>query len=421
MLDPQRLRNETEEIAQNLKSQGTIFDVAAFHELESQRKQIQVETQQLQAQRNQSSKQIGKAKAAGEDIQPLLDAVADLGDQLKAKEAELDTVQTQMHSIVMGLPNTVHESVPAGSDESDNVEIGRSGDIPEMDFTPKDHVAICEARGWLDHDAAAYLSGARFAVLRGPLARLHRALAQFMLDTHTSQHDYEEVNVPILVGADAMTGTGQLPKFADDAFITTDDRYLIPTAEVPVCNLVAQRIVNSDDLPLRMVAHSPCFRREAGSHGKDTRGLIRQHQFEKVELVQVTTPEQSYAALEELLGHAQTILDKLGLAYRTVSLCSGDIGFSAAKTYDIEVWLPGQSTYREISSCSNCEDFQARRMLARYRNAESGKPQYVHTLNGSGLAVGRCMIAVLENYQREDGTVMIPEALQPYMGGITSL
>ncbi|GJM10401.1 MAG: serine--tRNA ligase [Lysobacteraceae bacterium] len=419
MIDPQLLRKDTEAVARRLADRKVDFDVAAYNELEAKRKDSQVLAQSLQAERNQSAKSIGQAKAKGEDIAPLLANVADLGKRLSAAEVELSAVQQALDDLLLGLPNLPHESVPLGNDESENVETRTWGEPTQFDFDVLDHVDLAEKRGWLDHDGATRLSGSRFAVLRGPLARLHRALAQFMLDLHTTEHGYEEVNVPLLVQPSAMLGTGQLPKFADDAFATTDEppRYLIPTAEVPLTNLVADTILEAGQLPVRMTAHTACFRREAGSYGKDTRGLIRQHQFEKVELVHVVQPDASYDALESLIGHAEEVLKRLQLPYRIVTLCTGDMGFAASKTYDMEVWLPGQSAYREISSCSNTEDFQARRMKARWRNPETGKPEYVHTLNGSGLAIGRCMIAVLENYQTADGHVRIPDVLQPYMGG----
>jgi len=423
MLDPKLLRNQLSDVAVQLKRRGFDLDVEQIERLESTRKAIQVKTEELQAERNRSSKSIGKAKAAGEDIQPLLDQVAGLGQQLDAAKQELDGIQEQLNDILMGIPNIPHESVPQGQDESHNQEVRRWGEPTHFDFEARDHVDIGEALGGMEFDSAVKLSGSRFAVLRGPLARLHRALTQFMLDVHTLEHGYQECYVPYLVNADSLRGTGQLPKFEEDLFATRgEDRYyLIPTAEVPVTNLVRGEIIEPEQMPLRMTAHTPCFRSEAGSYGKDTRGLIRQHQFEKVEMVQVVRPEESYAALEELTGHAESILQRLGLPYRVVSLCTGDLGFSAAKTYDLEVWLPGQQAYREISSCSNFEAFQARRLQARYRNPASGKPELVHTLNGSGLAVGRTLVAVMENYQQADGSVRIPEVLQPYLGGTTTI
>ncbi len=421
MLDPKLFRNELDAVAAQLKRRGYELDTRRIEELEARRKAIQVQTESLQAERNSRSKAIGKAKAAGEDIQPLLDEVAGLGAQLDAARRELEEVQNELDALLMTIPNIPHESVPEGKDEADNQEIRRWGEPPVFDFEIKDHVDIGEALHGMEFDSAVKLSGSRFVVLRGPLARLHRALTQFMLDTHTGEHGYQECYVPYLVNADSLRGTGQLPKFEEDLFATRgeDPFYLIPTAEVPVTNLVRDVIVEADSMPLRMTAHTPCFRSEAGSYGKDTRGLIRQHQFEKVEMVQVVRPGDSYDALEQLTGHAETILQKLGLPYRVVALCTGDLGFSAAKTYDLEVWLPAQDTYREISSCSNFEAFQARRMKARWRNPGTGKPELVHTINGSGLAVGRTLVAVLENYQQADGSVVIPEVLQPYMGGQT--
>jgi seryl-tRNA synthetase len=419
MIDPKRLRNEAKAIAANLARRGFRFDAEAFLQADEERKRLQVETDELRQERNRSAKSIGQAKAKGEDIQPLLDAVQDLGDRLDAAEAELERVRGELEALQLGLPNLLDDSVPDGDSEDDNVEIRRWGEPREFSFEPRDHVAIGEADGQLDFEAASRVSGARFAVMSGGIARLHRALIQFMLDVHTGEHGYREVYVPYLVRGEALLGTGQLPKFGEDLFHIEDERdfYLIPTAEVPVTNLVRERILEADELPLKMAAHTPCFRSEAGSHGKDTRGMIRQHQFEKVELVHIVPPDQSWDALEELVGNAEKILQRLELPYRVVALSAGDTGFSAAKTYDIEVWLPGQSRYREISSCSNCTDFQARRMQARWRNPETGKPEPLHTLNGSGVAAGRALIAVLENYQQEDGSVDVPEALRPYMGG----
>jgi len=423
MLDPQLLRKSAATVAASLLDRGYVLDTAGYTELESRRKTLQQQVQELQNQRNTSAKSIGQAKARGEDIQPLLEKVKQLGEQLDAAESQFREVRDQQLAWHLDMPNIASDDVPVGEDESANQEIRRWGDIPSFDFQPLDHVALGERNGLLDAEAAAKLSGARFTVLRGGLSRLHRALAQFMLDTHTAEHGYTEVYLPYLVNANAMQGTGQLPKFGEDAFATTDEppRYLVPTAEVPMTNLASDTIFDAEDLPLRMTSQTPCFRREAGSHGRDTRGMIRQHQFEKVELVQIVRPEASYRALDELTGHAEVILQRLGLAYRTVVLSTGDMGFSAAKTHDIEVWLPGQNAYREISSCSNCTDFQARRMQARWRNPESGKPELVHTLNGSGLAVGRTLIAVMENYQQADGSILIPDALRPYMGGADSL
>jgi seryl-tRNA synthetase len=421
MLDPKLLRSDISQVAAQLARRGYTLDTGTLQKLDERRKDIQVATQQLQAERNSRSRSIGKAKAAGEDIAPLLQEVEGLGDQLKAKEDELLTLQVELNAILMGIPNMPHDSVPDGSGEDDNPEIRRWGELPEFDFEPKDHVDLGEKPGLLDFETAAKLTGSRFAVIQGPLARLHRALIQFMLDTHTSRHGYRELYVPYLVNADSLRGTGQLPKFEADLFKTCSDPdyYLIPTAEVPVTNLVRDVIVEAADLPLRYTAHTPCFRSEAGSYGKDTRGMIRQHQFEKVEMVQMVRPQDSYNALEELTGHAEAILQALELPYRVVTLCTGDIGFSAAKTYDLEVWLPGQQKYREISSCSNFEAFQARRMQARWRNPETGKPELLHTLNGSGLAVGRTLVAVMENFQQVDGTIRVPEVLQGYMGDVT--
>ncbi|MGB1111154.1 MAG: serine--tRNA ligase [Gammaproteobacteria bacterium] len=417
MLDSKLLRNDLAGTAEKLAKRGYTLDTEALAALEERRKGIQVRTQELQAERNARSKSIGKAKAAGEDIQPLLDAVADLGDQLKAAESELGEVQADLNDILMGIPNITHESVPVGKTEDDNLEMRRWGTPTEFDFEPLDHVDIGTHMGWMDFEQAAKLSGSRFAVMKGDLARMHRALIQLMLDTHTREHGYTEVYVPYLVNADSLRGTGQLPKFEEDLFRMNNEPgyYLIPTAEVPVTNFARGEIL--ENLPQRYTAHTPCFRSEAGSYGKDTRGMIRQHQFEKVEMVQMVAPGKSYDALEELTGHAEQILQKLELPYRVITLCTGDTGFSSAKTYDIEVWLPGQGKYREISSCSNMEDFQARRMQARWRNPETGKPELLHTLNGSGLAVGRTLVAVMENYQDGAGRVRVPEALKPYMGG----
>ena len=419
MLDPQILRNDLLTTVEALKARGYTLDPAAYEALEARRKTLQTRTEELQAKRNASAKSIGRAKAQGEDIQPLLAAVAKLGDELKTVEAQFREVRDELSAWMLDMPNLAATDVPAGADESENVELRKWGVVPSYDFEPRDHVELGELHRMMDAEAAAKLAGARFTLLKSSFARLHRALAQFMLDVHTQEHGYTEVYVPYLVKGEAMQGTGQLPKFGDDAFATTDEppRYLVPTAEVPVTNLAADQIFAVDDLPLKYVAQTPCFRREAGSAGQDTRGMIRQHQFEKVELVHIVGADQSHAAHEELIGNAEKILEKLNLAYRTIVLCTGDMGFSASKTYDIEVWLPGQGAYREISSCSNCSDFQARRMKARMRNPESGKTELVHTLNGSGLAVGRALIAVLENYQQRDGSIRIPEVLQPYMGG----
>ncbi|MFN3919144.1 MAG: serine--tRNA ligase [Methylohalobius sp.] len=423
MLDPHQLRQSLDEVERQLARRGVQIDKAAYLALEQERKALQVRVQALQNERNARSKAIGQAKARGEDIQPLLAEVSQLGEKLKSCEQELAEVQKRLDRFLLELPNILEPDVPDGAGEEQNVEVSRFGKLPEFDFTPRDHVDLGTALGYLDFDTAAKLAGARFAVMHGPLARLHRALIQLMLDVHTLEHGYREVYVPYLVNAQSLVGTGQLPKFEGDLFRIERDPpwYLIPTAEVPVTNLVRGEILPGDSLPLKLVAHTPCFRSEAGSYGKDVRGMIRQHQFEKVELVQITRPEHSQAALEELTGHAEAILRRLGLAYRKMLLCAGDTGFAAAKTYDLEVWLPGQGRFREISSCSNFRDFQARRMQARWRNPETGKPELVHTLNGSGLAVGRTLIAILENYQQADGTIRIPQALKPYMGGLEVL
>jgi seryl-tRNA synthetase len=422
MLESHLIRNNLDQIAQDLEKRSYMLDKQSIVKLESRRKEIQVTTQELQAQRNARSKEIGKAKAQGEDIQPLLDEVATLGEQLKDSETKLNQIQEELNSLLMEIPNIPHESVPVGQSDEDNTEIRRWGEPTQFDFEPKDHVDLGESFGMLDFEAAIRITSSRFVVMKGALARLHRALIQLMLDTHTQEHGYTEVNVPYMVNADSMRGTGQLPKFEADLFaIPEQGFYLIPTAEVPVTNLVRDQIISGDELPKRYVCHTPCFRSEAGSYGKDTRGMFRHHQFEKVELVQLSRPQTSYEALEELTGHAEVILQKLNLPYRVVVLCGGDLGFSATKTYDLEVWLPGQNKYREISSCSNFESFQARRMMARWRNPETGKPELLHTLNGSGLAVGRTLIAVLENYQNADGKVVIPKVLEPYMGGIKTI
>jgi len=422
MLDPKLLRTDLDNVAAQLARRGYELDVASVRSLEERRKTLQVETQDLQNERNTKSKSIGKAKAAGEDIQPLLDEVASLGNKLKAANDALGEVQEDLRQIALGMPNLPHESVPDGADEDNNREERTWGQIPQFDFEPRDHVDIGEALSGLDFDTAAKLTGSRFVTMSGSMARLHRALTQFMLDTHIVEHGYTETYVPYLVNADSLYGTGQLPKFEEDLFkLQGTDFYLIPTAEVPVTNLVREVIVDAEQMPCKWVAHTPCFRSEAGAYGRDTRGMIRQHQFDKVELVQAVRQEDSFAALEELTGHAEMILQKLQLPYRVVTLCTGDIGFSATKTYDLEVWLPGQGKYREISSCSNFVDFQARRLQARWRNPETGKPELVHTLNGSGLAVGRALVAVLENYQQADGSVQVPEVLKPYMGGVEVL
>ena len=420
MIDPKLLRQSAADVAANLARRGFEFDTDAYLALEERRKALQVETEQLQSERNASAKRIGIAKAQGEDIQPLLAAVKDLGDRLEAGEKALQEVQGQLRDIELGLPNLMSDDVPIGDSEKDNTEVRKWGERPQLDFAPRDHIELGEKLGQLDFDAASKISGARFVVMKGHLARLQRALIQFMLDTHTGEHGYTETYVPYLVKTAALIGTGQLPKFGEDQFKTTDESpfYLIPTAEVPVTNLASDVIFDADALPVRYVAHTPCFRSEAGSHGQDTRGMIRQHQFEKVELVQFVAPGASMDALEELTGHAEVILQKLELPYRVVVLCSGDIGFGSAKTYDIEVWLPGQDRYREISSCSNYNDFQARRMKARARNPETGKPELIHTLNGSGVAAGRALIAVMENYQQADGSIRVPDVLRPYMGGL---
>ena len=422
MLDPALLRSRLAETAARLKeTRGYLLDVPAFEALESTRKQLAMETQELQNLRNTRSKAIGQAKAKGEDVASLMAEVAGIADKLKANEQALADVQAKLADIALIIPNIPHESVPVGKDESDNVEVSRWGTPHAFDFEVKDHVVLGERHGWLDGDAGAKLSGARFTVLRGQLARLHRALGQFMLDLHTGEHGYLECNVPVLVNADSMVATTQLPKFEEDLFATRvgeSKRYLIPTAEVSLTNLVRDTIQDADALPLRFTAHSLCFRAEAGSYGRDVRGMIRQHQFEKVEMVQVARAADSYDQLEEMVGHAEKVLQKLDLPYRKLLLCTGDMGFQSTKTYDLEVWLPSQSTYREISSCSNCEDFQARRLQARVRNAETGKPELVHTLNGSGLAIGRTLIAVMENNQNADGSINVPEVLRPYMAGL---
>ncbi|HEX5787346.1 MAG TPA: serine--tRNA ligase [Woeseiaceae bacterium] len=421
MIDPKLLRQAPDAVAANLARRGFIFDAAAYTALDDQRKALQVETEQLKAERNASARSIGMAKGKGEDIAPLLAAVETLGARLDACETQLKALQERLADIELGLPNLLADEVPDGADENANVEVRRAGTPRDFGFEARDHVALGEALGMLDFDAAARISGSRFAVLTGGLARLQRALVQFMIDTHTREHGYEEAYVPYLVHEHALVGTGQLPKFGADLFRTASDvpLYLIPTAEVPLTNLARDAIFDNGELPKRYTAHTPCFRSEAGSYGQDTRGMIRQHQFEKVELVQLVDPSASMAALEEMTRHAEAILERLGLPYRVVALCSGDIGFSAAKTYDIEVWLPGQGRYREISSCSNCTDFQARRMKARVRNAGSGKPELIHTLNGSGVAAGRALIAVLENYQQADGSIEVPAVLRPYLGGAT--
>ncbi|XLY86139.1 serine--tRNA ligase [Ectopseudomonas mendocina] len=422
MLDSKLVRTQLTEIAERLATRGFALDVARFEALESQRKSVQVRTEQLQAERNSRSKSIGQAKARGEDIAPLLAEVDQMGSDLEAGKRELDAIQNELDNLLLNIPNLPHESVPVGADEDGNVEVARWGTPRSFDFEIKDHVALGEQHGWLDFETAAKLSGARFALLRGPIARLHRALAQFMINLHTGEHGYEEAYTPYLVQAPALQGTGQLPKFEEDLFkIRREDQadlYLIPTAEVSLTNIVAGEILDAKQLPLKFVAHTPCFRSEAGASGRDTRGMIRQHQFDKVEMVQIVEPPKSFEALEGMTANAERVLQLLELPYRKLALCTGDMGFSAVKTYDLEVWVPSQDKYREISSCSNCGDFQARRMQARYRNPETGKPELVHTLNGSGLAVGRTLVAVLENYQQADGSIRVPEVLKPYMGGI---
>ncbi len=450
MLDIQLFRTDLDGTAKRLDARGFQLDTGAFSALENERKTIQVKTQELQAKRNQASKLIGQAKAKGEDVTAIMAEVATLGDELKATETQLETVQTKLQDLMLYMPNLPHDSVPDGRSADDNVEVRQWGTPKNFTFQPKDHVDIGEALGGLDFATGAKLAGARFTLMRGAIARLHRAIAQFMLDTQTQEHGYTECYTPYLVNADSMLGTGQLPKFKEDLFVVPrrkvvaterlqpnqeyqrgsstealfkiqdEEWYLIPTSEVSLTNTVRGEILKAEDLPIKLTAHTPCFRSEAGSYGKDTRGMIRQHQFDKVEMVQIVHPEKSYEALEEMTGHAENILKKLELPYRVMALCKGDMGFGAAKTYDLEVWLPAQNAYREISSCSNCEAFQARRMQARFRNAQ-GKPELVHTLNGSGLAVGRSLVAILENYQESDGSVSIPAVLKPYMGGLEKI
>ncbi len=418
MIDPKLLRNDPEKVAQHLARRHFTLDIAKLRELEVQRKEAQAQTQQLQTTRNSRSKMIGKAKAAGEDITPLLAEIDDLGDQLKAAETRLSQVLQSWTDLVMTIPNMPQEEVPVGQSEEDNIEIARWGEPPQFDFEPKDHVTLGEHVQGMDFETAVKISQARFVTLQGPLAKLQRALTQFMLDIHTTEHGYTETYVPYLVNSASLRGTGQLPKFEEDLFAVKDtDLYLIPTAEVPVTNMVRDTLLSAEQLPLKWVAHTPCFRSEAGSYGRDVRGLIRQHQFEKVELVQIVRADDAAQALEELTHHAETILQRLGLPYRKVMLCTGDLGFSSSKTYDLEVWLPSQNTYREISSCSHFGDFQARRLQARWKNPETGKTELVHTLNGSGLAVGRTLLAIMENFQDAQGRIHIPEILQPYMGG----
>lgn len=420
MLDPKQLRSHLDEFARKLARRGYKLDTAVLADLEERRKRVQVTAQQFQAERNAKSKIVGVAKSKGEDASRLIQEVANIGTALTQSENELVQIQNDISEIALGIPNIPHDSVPDGKDETDNKEIRRWGELRKFEFTPKEHIELGEALGMLDFDTAAKIAGARFAIMSGPLAHLHRALIQFMLDLHTREHGYTETYAPYLVNAESLRGTGQLPKFEQDLFALDGEPryYLIPTAEVPVSNIVRDAIIDANYMPRKYVCHTPCFRSEAGSYGKDTRGLIRQHQFEKVELVQVVRPSDSYQALEELTEHAESVLQLLELPYRVVTLCTGDIGFAAAKTYDIEVWLPGQNKYREISSCSNFEDFQARRMQARWRNPETGKPELVHTLNGSALAVGRTLVAIMENHQQADGSIAIPKALASYMGDL---
>jgi seryl-tRNA synthetase len=423
MLDPKLVRSQPQLVAERLATRGFVLDVAQLESLEARRKTVQTRTETLQAERNSRSKSIGHAKGRGEDIQPLLADVERMGTELSEAKLDLDAIQAELDVLLLSMPNLPEESVPVGADEEDNVEVRQWGTPRKFDFDPRDHVSLGEQHGYLDFETAAKLSGARFALMRGPMARLHRALAQFMLDVHVNEHGYEELYTPYLVQAEALQGTGQLPKFEADLFRVPRgedqrDLYLIPTAEVTLTNTVSQSIIDADKLPIRMTAHTPCFRSEAGSAGRDTRGMIRQHQFDKVEMVQIVRPHDSAAALDELTGHAENILKLLNLPYRVLALCTGDMGFGATRTYDLEVWIPSQNKYREISSCSSCGDFQARRMQARWRNPETGKPELVHTLNGSGLAVGRTLVAILENYQQADGSILIPEVLEPYMPGI---
>ncbi|MCU8023497.1 MULTISPECIES: serine--tRNA ligase [unclassified Shewanella] len=427
MLDPKFLRNELEVTAERLATRGFILDIAHLIQLEEKRKSLQVVTEELQASRNAISKSIGQAKARGEDVDAIMAQVGDLGSQLDAKKIELAAVLEEVNAIAMSMPNLPDESVPMGADETENIEVRRWGTPRTFDFPIKDHIDLGEGLNGLDFKNAVKITGSRFIVMKGQVARLNRAIGQFMLDLHTTEHGYTEAYVPLLVNEASLLGTGQLPKFGEDLFHTkpaTEEGQglsLIPTAEVPLTNLVRDSIVDEDELPIKLTAHTACFRSEAGSYGKDTRGLIRQHQFDKVEMVQIVKPEDSMAALEALTGHAETVLQRLGLPYRTVILCTGDMGFGSSKTYDIEVWLPAQNTYREISSCSNMKDFQARRMQARYRVKADNKPALLHTLNGSGLAVGRTLVAILENYQNADGSITVPEVLRPYMGGLTQI
>lgn len=419
MIDSRLLRQDIDEVSARLLRRGYQLDKTRYLTLEEQRRNLQIEVESLQSERNKSARAIGKAKANGEDATPLLEAVSDLGAKLDQAKDKLDAVMKELQALLLDLPNLPHDSVPVGKDESDNVEIKRWGEIPQFSFKAKDHVDLAYEKG-MDFEGAVKITGSRFVLLKRGIARLHRALAQFMLDTHVDKHGYTEVNVPVIVNENSLFGTAQLPKFSEDLFKLEDERdfYLIPTAEVPLTNIVRDEILSEEELPIQLTAHSNCFRSEAGSYGRDTRGMIRQHQFEKVELVHFVAPDDSYEALERLTRHAEYILEALELPYRRVVLCTGDMGFAAAKTYDLEVWLPGQEQYREISSCSNCEDFQARRAKARYRNSKSGKNELLHTLNGSGLAVGRTLVAVIENYQQEDGTIKVPDVLKPYMNNL---
>ena len=423
MLDPQLLRTEAESVAERLTVKKYILDVDQLRSLEEQRKGLQSGLQDLQAERNRSAKEVGQRKAAGEDVSALIEETSGLSGKISAIEDDLEGVRSALDELMHGIPNIPHESVPVGDSDTDNEEVRRWGDPTAFAFEPADHVSLGSGLGMMDFELAAKITGSRFVVMSGAIARLHRALVQFMLDLHTTEHGYEETYVPYLVNANSLFGTGQLPKFAEDQFVTSGDPsyFLIPTAEVPVTNIYAREIVSEEELPIRHVCHTPCFRSEAGSYGKDTRGMIRQHQFEKVELVQLVRPEHSWDALEELTGHAETVLQRLELPYRVVTLCGGDLGFSSAKTYDLEVWLPGQNQYREISSCSNFESFQARRMQARWRNSSTSKPELLHTLNGSGLAIGRTLVALMENFQDANGSISVPDALRDYMGGLESI
>ena len=423
MLDPQLLRTEAESVAERLTVKKYILDVDQLRSLEEQRKGLQSGLQDLQAERNRSAKEVGQRKAAGEDVSDLIEQTSGLSGKISAIENDLEGVRSALDELMHGIPNIPHESVPVGDSDTDNEEVRRWGDPKAFAFEPADHVSLGSGLGMMDFELAAKITGSRFVVMSGAIARLHRALVQFMLDLHTTEHGYQETYVPYLVNANSLFGTGQLPKFAEDQFVTSGDPsyFLIPTAEVPVTNIYAREIVSEEELPIRHVCHTPCFRSEAGSYGKDTRGMIRQHQFEKVELVQLVRPEHSWDALEELTGHAETVLQRLELPYRVVTLCGGDLGFSSAKTYDLEVWLPGQNQYREISSCSNFESFQARRMQARWRNSSTSKPELLHTLNGSGLAIGRTLVALMENFQDANGSISVPDALRDYMGGLETI